>query len=618
MQFAHPNCLWLLTLVPALALLLVWAFRARRRALEQFVSQPLSDRLAQSVRPVVRRWKAVLLVAGVLLSVLALAQPRWGFEWRQVKSKGVDVFVLLDVSKSMWTEDVRPNRLTQAKFAVEDLLGKLQGDRIGLIAFAGSAFIQCPLTIDYEAFRLALHDADPHIIPRGGTAIALAIRTALKGFETGVDRDRAIVLVSDGEETVPDALAAADEAAKEGVRIYTIGVGTTEGDLIPIREDGHPMEYVKDPDGAVVKSRLDETLLKQLALKTQGIYVRSVAGDFGMDTVYDKGIAQLKHKEVSEKLQRRFYERFQWPLGLALLLLAIEMFLSDRRRSVTRSVALLVALVGFAGSTQAAESPPEIYNQGVYGYQTNDYQSAVQDFEQATAAKDRNLQERALYNLGNTFYRMGQATESQSLDKAMPIYQRSLKSYEDTLGLNPQDPDAKFNRDVVKKKIEELKKKQEQQKQQQQQQQGNQQKDQQQGQSGQQQQQQQGGQQKQDQQKQDQQQSGQAQNQPPPEQPSKSPEQQQKDQQQQARQQQSQQQQKNDQQQKQDQGQGQSPKPDDQQSPGEAQPGDEGNFDKQRAAALLDNLREDERNWNFFPELQMKDSKDTNAPVKDW
>jgi Ca-activated chloride channel family protein len=243
----------------------------------------------------------------------------------------VDVFVLLDVSKSMLTEDVRPNRLTQAKYAVQDLLEKLRGDRIGLVAFAGTAFVQCPLTVDYEAFRLTLKDADPRIIPRGGTAIGAAIRTALKAFEAGEGRDHAIVLITDGEATEGDALAAADEAAKAGVKIYAIGVGTAEGELIPVREEGKPMEFLKDREGKVVKSRLDEETLQQLALKTGGMYVRSAAGDFGMDAIYDKGIAQLRRTEYEARLQKRYFERFQWPLGLAFVLLVVESFVSDRR-----------------------------------------------------------------------------------------------------------------------------------------------------------------------------------------------------------------------------------------------------------------------------------------------
>jgi Ca-activated chloride channel family protein len=333
MQFGNLTSFWLLALMPVLVVFLVWAFRARHRALERFAGRPLIPKLAAAVRPVARRWKAVLLVTVVLFVVLALTQPRWGFEWREVKHDGVDVFVLLDVSKSMLTEDVRPNRLTQAKYAVQDLLEKLRGDRIGLVAFAGTAFVQCPLTVDYEAFRLTLKDAAPGIIPRGGTAIGAAIRTALRAFEAGEGRDRAIVLITDGEETESDALATADEAAQAGVKIYAIGVGTAEGELIPMREEGKPMEFLKDREGQVVKSRLDEETLKQLALKTQGIYVRSVAGDFGMDAIYDKGIAQLQRKEYETRLQKRYFERFQWPLGVAFVLLVVEAFVTDRKRT---------------------------------------------------------------------------------------------------------------------------------------------------------------------------------------------------------------------------------------------------------------------------------------------
>ena len=576
-----------------LVVFLAWAYRARRRALTRFVAQPLADRLTRNVRPVVRRWKAGLLVVGILLLVVALAQPRWGYEWRQVKRKGVDVFVLLDVSKSMLTEDVRPNRLTQAKFAVEDLLAKLQGDRVGLIAFAGTAFVQCPLTVDYEAFRLALREADPHVIPRGGTAIAAALRTATKAFEGGEGHDRAVVIITDGESTEGDAVAAAEEMAKTGARIYAIGVGSVEGELIPVREEGKGMEFLKDREGKVVKSRLDEETLQQLALKTQGIYVRSAAGDFGMETVYDKGIAQLQRTAHEERLQKKFFERFQWPLGVGLVLLVIEMFVSDRKRLVVW-VCLLVA-----GSGRAAENWPVTYNRGVTAYRSNDFATAAGTFEQATAAPDRPLQAKALYNLGNAQYRIGQAAEPQSLDQAVQIFKKSLQAYERAIAANPQDVDAKFNRDLVKKKIEEVEKKQEQQRQQQEHQKKDQQK-------------------KPEPEKQpeppknDQQQSGgkddksqqpeagkdNPQQQPPPnsEQPDSR---------------------------KDAKGQGDQQKPQPESAGKEPQPGEpakagEGNFDKQRAAAMLDNLREDERNWNFFPEVQMQDLKSHGETVKDW
>ena len=568
-HFGNPVALWGLVLVPVLGLFLIWAYRARRRSLARFAAPPLAARLTRSVRPVVRQWKAVLLVSGLLLLALALAQPRWGYEWRQVKRNGVDVFVVLDVSKSMLTEDVRPNRLAQAKFAVEDLLTKLQGDRVGLIAFAGTAFVQCPLTVDYEAFRLALREADPRLIPRGGTAIAAALRTALKSFEAGAGSDRAVVIITDGEATEGDAVVAAKEVAAAGVRIYAIGVGSVEGELIPVREDGKGMEFVKDRDGKVIKSRLDEETLQQLALQTQGIYVRSAAGDFGMETVYEKGIAQLQRKAHEERLQKRYFERFQWPLGIGLVLLVIEMFVSDRKRVAIWAFGLIASV------SQGAENWPVKYNHGVTAYRSNDFTAAAATFEAATAARDRSLQAQALYNLGNTRYRLGQATEPQSLEQAIPTFKKSLQAYERALAVNPQDADAIFNRDLVKKKIVELEKKQEQQRQQQSQQ------------------------KQQDQQppKPDKQESKDNQkNEPPPDQPPDSrPDSQAKKEQ---------------------------PNPPESGQPAPPQEAKaeagSGNLDKQRAAAMLDNLREDERNWNFFPEAQMQDLKEQGAPVKDW
>ena len=589
MNFGNPTALWWLAVIPLLSLFLAWAFRARRRALARLAAPPLAERLTRNIRPVVRRWKAVLLVMASLGLVVALAQPRWGYEWRQVKRNGVDVFVLLDVSKSMLTEDVRPNRLTQAKFAVEDLLTKLQG---GLIAFAGTAFVQCPLTVDYDAFRLALREADPHVIPRGGTAIAAALRTALKAFEAGEGHDRAVVMITDGEATEGDALAAAEEVAKSGARIYAIGVGSVDGELIPVREEGKGMEFLKDQDGKVVKSRLDEETLQQLALKTQGIYVRSAAGDFGMETVYDKGISQLQRKAHEERLQKKYFERFQWPLGLGLALLAIEMFVADRKRVAIALVCLAAA------SSQAGENWPVTYNHGVTAYRSNDFAAAAATFEQATAAADRPLQAKALSNLGNARTRLGQAAEPQSLDQALPAFKKSLQAYERALATNPQDADAKFNRDIVKKKIEEVQKKQEQQRQQQEQQKPDQQKQQQQ--------------EKQDQPKQsDQPQSKAADQQPqggkedkpaPPENQDQQKSGKEKDGPAQTEQPK------------------QSPGADGQEPPSSAEQAKtgKGNFAKQRAAAMLDNLREDERNWNFFPEVQMQDLKNQDAPVKDW
>lgn len=623
MQFARPTMFWLLALAPALVLFLVWAFRARQNALTRVAAPPLAEKLAASVNRAARRWKAVFLVGAVMFAVLALAQPRWGFEWREVKHRGVDIFVLLDVSKSMLAEDVRPNRLTQAKFAVKDLLHKLEGDRIGLIAFAGTAFVQCPLTVDYEAFRMTLNDADPRVIPRGGSAIGQAIRTALKGFEAGEGRDRAIILITDGEDTEGNPASAAEEAAQQGVKIYPIGVGTSDGELIPLKEEGKSLEFVKDSEGKVVKSRLNEEPLRELAARTQGIYVRSVPGNFGLDAIYDQGIRQLQRKEFEAKLQKRFFERYQWPLGVALVLLLLEMFVSDRRRSrdlanprigesangrkqrqaamATVSSLVVLCSAGVASADTASrlfergrydealarykkaaeketENWPLFYNLGASAYKAGQLEEAAKAFGKSLGSPDRALQAKAFYNLGNTSFRVGEATEAQGPAQAIPAYENSLKAFENALAIDPNDEDAKFNRNLAKKKIEELKKQQQEQQQQQQQDQKQEQED-----------------DKKDQKQDEPQNQPQQQQQPKEQKPEE---------------------------QEDSQPQAQDPsKPEPRQPQADSKPQPSGamtnNFDRVRAAALLDNLREEEKNWNFFPELQM-DLKDPGLPEKDW
>lgn len=633
MHFGKPTMFWLLALIPALILFFVWAFRARRRSLEQFAAPPLSARLSASVNRTARRWKAAFLVGTVLFAVVALTQPRWGFEWREVKRRGVDIFVLLDVSKSMLTEDVTPNRLAQAKFAIQDLLQKLQGDRIGLIAFAGTAFVQCPLTIDYEAFRLTLQDARPDVIPRGGSAIGTAIRTALKAFEAGEGRDRAIILITDGEDTEGNPGGAAEQAAKESVHIYAIGIGTQEGELIPLRREGQPLEFVKDKEGKVVKSRLDEETLRQLALTTGGVYVRSAAGDFGLDAVYDQGILQLRREEFEARMQKKYFERYQWPLGIALALLLCEMFVSERRRDERakgrkgeaaknrvhverrtsnverRTTAAVAAICLLMSSTARADTAsrlfergkfeeayerykkaaeaekenwPLFYNLGVSAYKAGELEEAAKAFQQALGSTDKELQAKSLYNLGNSYYRIGEAIEQQNPTQAIPAYQKSLRSYENALALQPDDEDAKFNKQLVEKKLEKLK----------------------------------------EQQQQEQDSKGEGGKGAEGEEESgkeKEPPQQEQEEQMQEQQQPPQEQPQQPQQSPRRQGE-QPPKPEQQQEAKQqptGQPTATNHLDRIQARILLDNLREQEQNWNFFPELQMN-LKEAGDPQKDW
>ena len=332
MQWAHPERLIWIWLVPALVGFWIWAFGSRRRALARVAQSPILPALTGSVDWASRRRKAALLTSAIACLVVALLGPQWGFQWEEVKRRGVDLVIALDASKSMLAQDVKPNRLERAKLAIQELIPLLKGDRIGLVVFAGTGFLQCPLTVDYGAFTLTLADASTDAIPRGGTSIGQAIRTGLSAFETSQAESRALVLITDGEDHEGQAQAAASEAAKAGVKIFAVGIGTPEGELVPVTDEQGSRTFLKDGEGRTVKSRLDESTLQQVALATGGSYVRATSTAFGLDLLYRERIASMKAHEQEGGRQKRYELRYQWPLALALVLLCAEMVMTDRRR----------------------------------------------------------------------------------------------------------------------------------------------------------------------------------------------------------------------------------------------------------------------------------------------
>ncbi|HKL22952.1 MAG TPA: VWA domain-containing protein, partial [Tichowtungia sp.] len=290
MRFAAPEFFkWLLLVLPLIALLIV-LHRQRSRNLSALISSNVWKTVLPGYHPNQSRRRTILRVLALLLIGLALTRPQWGFKWEEVRHRGLDIMVVLDTSKSMLAADIRPNRLQQAKWAVRDFVRQIKGDRIGLVAFAGSSFLQCPVTIDYAAFTMMLDDLYAGIIPRGGTAIEQALRTAVDSFDEESDADRVIILITDGEDHEGDALSLTKLLKGETIRLYSIGVGTPEGELIPAQSGG----YIKDSQGRVVKSSINETLLEQLARETGGFYVRSAPGDFGLDRIYKQGISTLQ------------------------------------------------------------------------------------------------------------------------------------------------------------------------------------------------------------------------------------------------------------------------------------------------------------------------------------
>lgn len=341
MQFGNKAALILFWLVLGLGFFYLWAFKSKIRLIERFVDRNLAAFIAESFNAKKFWIKAGLILLAFSLCIAALGRPQWGFKWEQVKRKGVDIFIALDVSKSMLAEDVKPNRLGRSKLAILDMLKNLQGDRVGLIAFSGSAFIQCPLTNDYNGFLLSLDDIDTNTIPKGGTDISSAIKEALRGFaphqrgpvigEGAAKKYRVLIIISDGEDHEGDAERMAKEAAKEGIRIYCVGIGSPEGELITITDSGGNKGFLKDKEGRVVKSKLNESLLERIALATGGSYVRARATEFGLDVLYNERISKMEKREIESKNKKRYYERFQIPLAIALIMLMLEPLLSERK-----------------------------------------------------------------------------------------------------------------------------------------------------------------------------------------------------------------------------------------------------------------------------------------------
>lgn len=333
MRFAQSYYVFGFWIVIGLGAFFIWAFKAKQKTLTAFAEAKLLPELTRDVSVKNQIVKSILFIGAAVFTILALMRPQWGFEFQEVKRTGLDILIAVDTSRSMLASDVKPNRLQRSKLAVKDLIKKLKGDRVGLIAFAGTAYLQCPLTVDYDAFLLALSDLDVTTIPRGGTSISGAIETALKSYEGGLNKYKVLIIITDGEDHEGDALKAAETAKREGLKIFCIGIGTSEGELIQVAGETGQKTFLKDKDGAIVKSRLNESLLQKIALTTDASYIRSMGAEFGLEAIYEKKLANLQKRDIKTQADKLYHERFQIPLAVALLLLIIEPLVSDRRKT---------------------------------------------------------------------------------------------------------------------------------------------------------------------------------------------------------------------------------------------------------------------------------------------
>ena len=485
LTFGNPQWIWCLVLLPALAGVYVWSHRRSRALIAKVVAPRLRDQLAGSVSVSRRVFRALLLLLVLAGVILALAQPRYGFIEKETKQKGRDVVIALDTSKSMLATDIAPDRLTRAKLFSQDLMRFLKGDRVGLIAFAGSAFLQAPLTLDYSAVTNSLDEIDSNVIPKGGTNIAAAIATAREAFGKAEGQTRALVILTDGEELDADGIAAAKQAASEGIRIFTVGIGSTAGSLIPMRTQDGRQDFVRDASGKPVNSKLDAARLNEIAQATGGFFV-SIGPDASKE-IFQKGIEPMELTENGVFTSRQPIERYQWPLGVAVFCLMLSVLPGDRRRKVPLALAALTLFFTTTPMSQAGtnglqdymagqfeqagdafekglqsepDSRPLQFNAGAAAYKSGKFDQAISHFTKALLSEDKKRREEASYNLANSLVRTGEAAKEKEAKKT--AWKSAIEHYSEALKLNPVNKFAKENRDIVDKLLKDLEKQEQQ------------------------------------------------------------------------------------------------------------------------------------------------------------
>ena len=459
MIFARLWVLNLLWVLPFIVFVFIIAARKRDQGLERFADRDLLDRLCLlQTRPARVVWTSFLIVSMALM-IFSLAGPRWGERFQEVTQRGVDIMVCMDVSSSMLVEDIKPNRLESAKREVIDLINIIEGDRLGLVAFAGDAFLQCPLTLDYNALLMFLDQVSPDLIPVYGTDLGKAIDTASDSFDEKGLSDKVILLITDGEDNEGEGFVAAKRAGELGIRIFVFGLGDPSGGPVPqMEEEG----FEKDDQGRLVLSKLDEKTLKDIASVSGGVYVRSIQGDLDLDRIYFDGIRKRTEAGVLKSGKIRvFEERFYLFLFAAMVLLLLEGFLSERLfRTGMRSFLLFLMLWGQASLIFAQTDGEELYKQGrfkealeVFTKEDMDHPKDVRfrynrgcaafqdgDIDGSEAAftsvlrrsGDDNIRFRALYNRGAASFKKGD-------------FAKAAIDFKEALKIKRDDEDARFN-----------------------------------------------------------------------------------------------------------------------------------------------------------------------------
>lgn len=330
LKFENEILLYLLLIVPILMVFLYWSHYRRKRMVEQSGERSLLYQLMPDFSIFRLKIKNLLYLAALSFLIIGLANPQQGSKMETVKSEGVDVMIALDVSKSMLAEDIKPNRLERAKQLINSVIENMSNDRVGLIIFAGNAYLQMPLTADYSAAKLFLQSANPDIVPTQGTAIGASIELAMESFDQETNQYKALIMITDGENHEDDAVAIAERAAAEGVVIHTIGVGSEDGAPVPIFQNGRRNGYMMDKNGEVVMTKLNTTMLENLASAASGSYFTIRGARNEIDNIL-RSISEMEKKEFEERMFTDYEDQFQYFIGFALLLLLLEYFISERK-----------------------------------------------------------------------------------------------------------------------------------------------------------------------------------------------------------------------------------------------------------------------------------------------
>ena len=505
-RFENPLYLWLLLVVPLLALIRFWGWRQRRRKLRKFGDPALLKELMPDVskyRPTVKFW---LLQAALALLIVMLARPQMGTKISREKRNGIETIICLDISNSMLAEDVAPSRLDRAKMMVENLVDHFTNDKIGLIVFAGDAFVQLPITSDYVSAKMFLQNIDPSMIATQGTDIARAVEMATHSFTQEKGIGKAIIVITDGEDHEGSALEAAQAARKQGINVYMLGIGSPEGAPIPIGNGS----YLTDNGGNTVMSALNEDMCRQLAQAGGGTYIH-VDNNSRAQSQLDAELDKLEKKETASTIYSDFDEQFQAVGILALLLLIAEVCLLESKNPLTRRISLfkrventetgsgkaakariiLLTLVSLASCLSplnaTAQTDRQYVRQGNKQFRSGDYANAEVSYRKAIEKNGRNAQ--ALYNLGNAlmaqnkdsaaveqFQKAAQA-ESNPLRKSKSyhnigvmcqghqMYSEAIEAYKQSLRLNPTDEETRYNLALCKRQQQQQQQQKQQQKQ---------------------------------------------------------------------------------------------------------------------------------------------------------